>query len=107
MNEESKIQIDADCFETYSSMKLAGIICHEIRHAYQFALAEAWQNLCADSRYADLQLFQVMEDCYEGLSNYCHAAEDQEIYRSQWVEEDARDYADGELRRILLGEDGI
>lgn len=103
INETDTIQIDAACFETYRPEKLAYIICHEVRHAYQFALADAWQNLCADSRYADLALFQVMEDCYEGLNNYCHAAEDMEAYRSQWIEEDARDYADGELNRILLG----
>ena len=99
------IEIDAECFENYRPEKLAYVVCHEVRHAYQFALADAWMDLCADSRYADLELFNVMEECYEGLNNYCHASEDLEAYKNQWVEIDAREYADGEITRIWLKKD--
>ena len=99
------IEIDAECFESYRPEKLAYVVCHEVRHAYQFALADAWTNLCADSRYADLELFDVMEECYEGLNNYCHASEDLEMYRNQWVEIDAREYADEEITCIWLKKD--
>ena len=96
------IEIDAACFENYRPEKLAYVVCHEVRHAYQFALADAWMDLCADSRYADRELFDVMEDCYDGLNNYCHASEDSEAYKNQWVEIDAREYADREITRIWL-----
>ena len=103
-NGEETIYIDTVCFASYRPEKLAYIVCHEVRHAYQFALADAWKNLCEDSAYEDLELFQVMEDCYNGLNNYCHASEDREAYENQWVEEDAREYADREITRILMGE---
>ena len=99
------IEIDAECFEKFRPEKLAYVVCHEVRHAYQFALADAWMNLCADSRYADLELFDMMEACYEGLNNYCHASEDLETYKNQWVEIDAREYADEEITRIWLKKD--
>ena len=104
-NETAAIQIDDACFRNYRPEKLAYVICHEVRHAYQFALAEAWVNLCEGSPYADLELFGIMEDCYEGLNHYHHASEDRDAYRSQWVEEDAREYADREMTRILMGEE--
>ena len=101
-NDTGTICIDEQIYKTVSMDKLIVILCHEVRHAYQFALADAWQNLGADSEYAELELFSVMEACYEGLRDYCHASEDMEAYQNQWVEVDAREYADKQLMEILL-----
>ena len=102
-NEASVICIDENSFRSARPERLMYIVCHEVRHAYQFALADAWMNLCGDSEYADLELFSQMEACYEGLNSYCHAAEGREAYENQWVEVDAREYADGEVMRIIMG----
>lgn len=104
-NDSATICIDTESFTGERPERLMYIICHEVRHAYQFALADAWVNLCEDSRYAELEVFDDMKASYEGLNNYCRASEDREAYENQWVEEDARKYADKQLMKILMGEE--
>lgn len=95
------ICIDEAVFRELRPERLASIVCHEVRHAYQYALSRAWQNIDFGEEYIDLELFQTMEDCYEGLNNYCSALDDREVYHAQWVEEDARKYADREMMKLL------
>lgn len=104
-NDSTTICIDTESFASARPERLMYIICHEVRHAYQFALADAWINLCEDSRYAELELFDDMKASYEGLNNYCRASEDREAYERQWIEEDAQKYADRQLTKILMGEE--
>jgi len=96
-----RIVINEFCFRQYRPEQLVHIVCHEVRHAYQYALSQVWLEVGADSEYADLEVFREMEVCWEELYHYTSALEDMEAYRNQWIEEDARDYADRQLAEFL------
>lgn len=59
---------------------LVHTIAHEVRHTYQY------EHQFDDSDYG--------RACYNGLHNYNSWYEDIDAYYSQWLEQDANEYAD-------------
>lgn len=66
-------------FKTDPTINIVFIIAHEVRHSYQY------EHQNDDSDYG--------RACYKGLHNYNAWYEDTGAYYSQWLEQDANEYA--------------
>lgn len=66
-------------FKTDPTTNIVFTIAHEVRHSYQY------EHQNDDSDYG--------RACYNGLHNYKSWYEDIGAYYSQWLEQDANDYA--------------
>lgn len=91
---EHRIYVSEACIRLSLPVCLVEIVAHEVRHAYQYNLAEAYMH--TDEEYRHLLLFESAEAYADGLVNYISAEEDSEGYFSQRVEADAREYAAAE-----------
>lgn len=100
-NSSRTISVDEEFLRWQRPEKLAHTICHEVRHAYQFALTEMWADLELAPAHENLEIFREIEDFRRELDDYISAGEDREAYRQQWVEKDAQAYADRELAALL------
>lgn len=67
-------------FKTDPNTNIVFTIAHEVRHSYQY------EHQFDDSDYG--------RACYNGLHNYNSWYEDIDAYYSQWLEQDANEYAD-------------
>lgn len=66
-------------FKTDTTTNIVFTIAHEVRHSYQY------EHQNDDSDYG--------RACYNGLNNYNSWYEDIGAYYSQWLEQDANEYA--------------
>lgn len=68
-------------------------LCHEVRHAYQHDVADAYLSL--DKEYQQLGIFDDVRKYYENLDDYKQASKDGfDEYESQTVEADSRAYSE-------------
>lgn len=74
-------------FKTDPNTNIVFTVAHEVRHSYQY---EHQQD---DSDYG--------KACYNGLHNYNSWYEDIGAYYSQWLEQDANDYANQYVERYF------
>ena len=86
------IYINADHLEESGPRDLMTTVCHEAYHGYQHYIIEAYQN--ADEQFKNLLLFYDASIYEEEFANYDDGSEGLENYYKQYVEIDAREYAD-------------
>lgn len=68
-------------------------LCHEVRHAYQHDVADAYLSL--DKEYQQLGIFDDVRKYYENLDDYKQVSKDGfEEYENQPVEADSRAYSE-------------
>lgn len=86
------ITIDIAHLETDSALENLNSVCHEARHAYQHALCKVYENL--EENQKDLALFQMIPAYEHNFSCYIQGKDNPIRYYYQWIEIDARSYAD-------------
>ncbi|HWP79442.1 MAG TPA: hypothetical protein VN446_02265 [Candidatus Acidoferrum sp.] len=86
------ITVSADALLTRPAAEILDTLCHEAYHAYQHRLCDAYDSL--DSDYKGLLLFYKAETYTDEFENY-YDGDDFEVYYSQRVEVDCRNYAAG------------
>lgn len=86
------ITIDIAHLETSPALEILNSVCHEARHSYQHALCKVYENLEEDQK--DLALFKMIPAYEHDFSRYIEGKDAPIRYYYQWVEIDARSYAD-------------
>lgn len=88
------ISIDEDHFNISSVKEIVQTVCHECRHAYQYACIEVYNN--TDENYKELNMFDNSKKLMASSLNYIeyNSEEDNfDEYSTQLVEADAFSYA--------------
>lgn len=88
------ISIDEDHFNNSSVKEIVQTVCHECRHAYQYACIEVYNN--TDENYKELNMFDNSKKIMDSSLNYIeyNSEEDNyDEYSTQLVEADAFSYA--------------
>lgn len=88
------ISIDEDHFNNSSVKEIVQTVCHECRHAYQYACIEVYNN--TDENYKELNMFDNSKKLMASSLNYIeyNSEEDNyDEYSTQLVEADAFSYA--------------
>lgn len=91
-----KIQLNRQTFETIPAETAVNVVMHEVRHAYQHAAVEAMMQVSQE--YRTLHLFEDANEFQKGYSHY--TTEDDEAYRTNEIEVDARAYAEQATHRL-------
>ena len=76
----------------YESLEYVNTILHECRHAYQHDCVDSldWSDTEVQT---GIYFSEVRNWRYEH-ANYVSASEDRDVYYNQWIEKDARHYAE-------------
>lgn len=88
------ISIDKEHFNNDPIEDIVNTLCHECRHAYQYACIEAYQN--TDEKYKKLCIFNQSEQLLENSFNYVEydeAKNNYDEYYTQVMEADSFNYA--------------
>ena len=90
-NEGSLIYIDYKFLATAKADECIRVICHEVRHAYQFYVVEMldWDNEQVQRGY----FYREARRWKNEMENYASGDDDFDKYYQQAMEVDARDYA--------------
>ena len=98
------ITISRDYFNNVKGREMLRVLCHEMYHAYQYRLCDAYDSV--DGKYKDLLAFDYVKDYKYEINNYISSEDDMEAYDRQILEKNADKYADGAvgdyMRRINL-----
>lgn len=89
---QRQAQIDLDKHIGYESLEYVNTILHECRHAYQHDCVDSldWNDTEVQT---GIYFSEVRNWRYEH-ANYVSASEDRDVYYNQWIEKDARHYAE-------------
>lgn len=89
---QRQAQIDLDKHIGYESLEYVNTILHECRHAYQHDCVDSldWNDTKVQT---GIYFSEVRNWRYEH-ANYVSASEDRDVYYNQWIEKDARHYAE-------------
>lgn len=88
---DHSIKINVDCFDTYSAADILNATCHEVYHAYQHRLCDAYDSV--DTQFRNLLAFQNAEAYKYEFANYTDGDDDFQGYYRQTCEQAARKYA--------------
>lgn len=95
-NHKSKtITIDTEHFNNSCVKDIVKTICHECRHAYQYACIEAYND--TDKKYKELNMFETSKELMANSLNYIkYNVEDENYYEysTQLMERDAFSYSE-------------
>lgn len=98
------VTISRDYFNNAKGEEMLRVLCHEMYHAYQYRLCDAYDSV--DEKYKELLAFDYVKDYRYEMYNYIDADDDTEAYGEQILEKNADKYADGAvgdyMRRINL-----
>lgn len=87
------VAINIAVIEMDTATQSVETVCHEVRHAYQHDLTDAYLSL--DKEHQQLLIFDDVRRYYENIEDYRDAEEDGfEEYESQIIEVDSRDYSE-------------
>lgn len=87
--QQDRIRINKDFLAQCSSDQAVQTALHELRHAYQHWIVEAWHR--DPVAYKEVESYaRQLEDCFD---SYIDGEQDYESYRAQFCEEDARDWS--------------
>ena len=89
---QRQAQIDLGKHIGYESLEYVNTILHECRHAYQHDCVDSldWSDTEVQT---GIYFSEVRNWRYEH-ANYVSASEDRDVYYNQWIEKDARHYAE-------------
>lgn len=89
---QRQVQIDLDKHTGYESLEYINTVLHECRHAYQHDCIESldWNSTEVQT---GIYFSEARNWQYEH-ANYVSASEDGDVYYNQWIEKDARYYAE-------------
>ena len=92
---QRQAQIDLDKHIGYESLEYVNTILHECRHAYQHDCVDSldWSDTEVQT---GIYFSEVRNWRYEH-ANYVSASEDRDVYYNQWIEKDARHYAEEDV----------
>ena len=87
------VKLNFDILEDKDPTECVITLCHEVRHAFQRNLSEAYLSL--DKDYQQLAIFDDARDFYENFDDYKNTSEDGfSEYEDQPVEVDSRKYSE-------------
>lgn len=87
-----RMTLDTDFLARESGREVLRTVCHEVYHAYQYRLCEAYDSV--DERYRDLLAFANVKDYRFEIEHYVDAVQDERAYSEQKIEENADSYAE-------------
>ena len=87
-----QIMINIDSLNSDSSWELLDTICHECYHSYQHCLVDLASSV--DNDYKNLLAFRRAHHYAEEWLNYKDGSDNYEEYSEQYLESDAREYAE-------------
>lgn len=85
------INIDDVYFDNCTAQSMLNTICHEVYHAYQFRLVDAYRQI--DESLRKMEPFDAAGVYAAEFENYISSNEDSSGYENQLCEKDAYDYA--------------
>ena len=86
-----KIVMSKEYFESCDGKEALRVLCHEVYHAYQYRLCDAYDAI--DDEYKELLAFGNVEDYKHEIYNYIDVADDAVKYDEQLLERNADKYA--------------
>ncbi len=87
------VTISSDVIEMDTATESVKTLCHEVRHAYQHDVANAFISL--DKDYQQLLIFDDVRKYYENIEDYQTAEKDGfDEYENQTIEVDSREYSE-------------
>ncbi len=88
-----RVRINEQIIEDETAYQCVETLCHELRHAYQHDVVDAYLSL--DKEHQQLEIFNDVRRYYESLDDYQYASIDGfDAYESQLVEVDSRKYGE-------------
>lgn len=88
-----RVTINISVIEMDTATQSVTTLCHEVRHAYQHGITDAYLSL--DDEYQQLLLFDEVRKYYENIEDYQTAMKDGfDKYESQIMEVDSREYSE-------------
>ena len=86
------IVIESELMNYATAWNAVKVVCHEMRHAYQYRLIDVCFKIEVDTE--ELLFFREVENYFWEMICYIDGNEDFEAYHNQKIEVDAREYAD-------------
>ena len=91
------IVIDVPCLTNYGSADLLSLILHELRHHYQYRVAELYDKLLPllTEQNQNIDYLREAKDFRLNYADYKELETDgKDAYRNQYIEQDSRNYAE-------------
>ncbi len=91
------IVIDMPCLMDYEASALVSVLLHELRHHYQYRVAQIYDTVAPHLTQANqnLDFIRQARDFKLNQMDYKdYSTDGKEAYRNQCIEKDSRDYAD-------------
>ena len=91
------IVIDVPCLTNYEPSELISLILHELRHHYQYRVAELYDKLLPflTEQNQNIDYLREAKDFKQNYADYKDSGKDgKDAYRNQCIEQDSRNYAE-------------
>lgn len=97
--EQQSIAIDLEHLNEDTTYEVVSTLLHEVRHHWQWNMATAYVSVAPFLNREQMKMHPFREACayYENYEDYHEAENGYEAYYSQYLEKDARDWADDRI----------